>query len=397
MLKPGKWPSLILLFIYGVVATSLVTQTVPVVGDISKQFGLTSATSGWVISIPSLITAIAAVFGGWLIDRIGDKKVLLAGAAFALAGNIIVFTAQSATAVFAGRLVEGVGYLSLTVGAVTMIMRTTTGTRRAIALGFWTAHTAVGIGITLTLVAPLAGHGENWRWAFGGHAFVMAALVVAAFFLPGKTTDAPARTLRDIMTVLKSLPPYRVALASGASAFIQTGIMTALTVYLHNTFSVSIPQAAAVGTIAEVFVAAGCLSVGYLLKGGMAAKRIATVSGAVTLIGGMTLYLPTMNFLSACAAVCVFSLGIGTLNGLIWTFAPGAAPSAETLGATSGLVSQATYLGVLLGPPAIFASFYDGGWTIRIILVVVMVALQLIPLPLWRAKEPVPATTEASA
>jgi hypothetical protein len=52
------------------------------------------------------------------------------------------------------------------------------------------------------------------------------------------------------------------------------------------------------------------------------------------------------------------------------------------MGATSGLVSSFTYAGVLLGPPVIFSTLYDGGATLRIVLVVVAVAVQVLPLPL---------------
>lgn len=383
MLTPGSWPCILLLYLYGTVATSLVTQSVPVIGDIARQFALSHTAAGWVISIPSLITAVFALFGGWVVDRIGDKRVIVGGSLFGLAGNLGVVFAHDVTSLFAWRLLEGVGYLSLTVGAVTLIMRTTTGARRGIALGLWTSHTAVGIGLTLSVVAPLAQRGEMWRWAFGGHAILMAVLALAGFLLPGKARSLPARRLADIWTVLRSPRPYRVALASGASAFIQTGIMAALTVYLAKTFGVPIRTAAGVGTVAEVFVCVGCLSVGHLLKGGVGARLLASAGGVVALLGGIALYLPTTGFGGAVAAVCIFSLGIGLVNGLIWTMVPAAAPSLSTMGATSGLVAQATYLGVLLGPPAIFASFHESGWTVRIGFVLLATLLQLAPLPIW--------------
>lgn len=392
MMRPGTWPCVILLYVYGVVATSLVSQAVPVVGDIARQFQLGTTTAGWVISIPSLVTAVAALLGGWVVDRIGDKRVIVAGSLFALAGNVVVFAAPTAAVLFTGRLIEGAGYLSLTVGAVTMIMRTTAGPRRAIALGIWTSHTAVGIGLTLSIVAPLAGHGEDWRWAFGGHAVLMAVLAAVGFFLPRKTTGAPVRRMSDIVTVLKRLPPYRVALASGMSAFIQTGVTNGLTVYLATTFAVSVRQAAGVGTTAEVFVIAGAVSVGYLLKAGLTSRRLALIGGVLAMAGGIALYLPATRFLPAVVAVCLFSLGIGAVNGLIWTFVPAVAPTPETMGATSGLVSQATYLGVLLGPPAIFATFFDGGWTIRIALVVVAVIAQIAPIPFRHPMSTPPGT-----
>ncbi len=387
MLTPGTWPCIILLYIYGTVATSLVTQAVPVIGDIAKQFGLSHATSGWVVSFPSLVTAIGALLGGWLIDRIGDKRVICAGSLFAVLGNLGVYFSHDLGVLFASRLVEGLGYLSLTVGAVTMIMRTTTGPRRGIALGLWTSHTAVGIGVTLSVVAPLAGHGEQWRWAFGGHAILMGVLtILAPILLPGRDDRYVSRKLSDIWQVVRTLPPYRVALASGASAFIQTGIMAALTVYLSKTFELPIKTAAAIGTLAEVFVVGGCLSVGYLRKAEISPKLLALVGGLVMLIGGIVLYLPSTDLVGASAAVCAFSLGIGVVNGLIWTLVPGTAPSLATMGVTSGLVAQATYIGVLLGPPAIFGTLSDGGWTMRIGFLLLATLLQLLPLPIWGAR-----------
>jgi predicted MFS family arabinose efflux permease len=392
MLTPGSWPCIILLIIYGTVATSLVTQAVPVIVDIEHFFNIPHAVAGWVISIPSLITAIGALFGGWLIDKVGDKRVIFVGSVCALVGNLGVFFSQDLGLLFGSRLLEGIGYLSLTVGAVTLLMRTTSGARRATALGLWTAHTAAGIGLTLSLVAPLAHKGEMWRWAFGGHAVLMALLVLAVPLLPGKTGHEAVRKLSDILAVVRSPRPYRVAIASGASAFIQTGIMAALTVYLSKTFGVSVSAAAGVGTLGEVFVIASCFAVGHLLKANWSPRTIAGLGGTVTLAGGIALYLPGVSFEEAAVALCVFSAGIGLVNALIWTEVPHAAPGMATMGATSGLVSQFTYLGVLLGPPAIFSSFHADGWSVRIGFVVGAAVLQLLPLPIWtrRAARPVP-------
>lgn len=386
MFKAGKWPCIVLLYIYGTVATSLVTQAVPVIGDIARYFELTHAWSGWVISIPSLITALGALFGGWLIDRIGDRKVIFAGALCALAGNLGVFYAESVTVLFASRLVEGIGYLSLTVGAVTLLMRTTSGARRNFALGLWTSHTAVGIGITLSLVAPLAGHDEHWRWAFGGHALLMLVLAALAPLLPAREPGQAVRRLSDIWVVLRHPMPYRIAAASAASAFIQTGIMAALTLYVTKAFAVGVPVAAGVGTLAEVFVVVGCLGVGYL-KGRRDSRLLAVAGGVTLLIGGICFYLPGIALSSAVVAICAFSLGIGVVNGLIWTFVPAAAPNTAALGATSGLVAQATYLGVLLGPPTVFTSLLvDGGYSTLMVIIALATLMQLAPLPIWGRK-----------
>ncbi|HEY1610756.1 MAG TPA: MFS transporter [Paraburkholderia sp.] len=386
MLRPGSVPSLVLLFLYGMAATSLVTQSVPVIGDIAHHFGLPHATAGWVISLPSLITALGSLFGGWLVDRIGDKKVIVAGTLFGLAGNLVVFWSHDVTTLLAGRLLEGFAYLALTVGALTLIMRTTTGVRRSVALGLWTAHTAVGIGLTLSIVAPLAQHGELWRWAFGGHALLMVLLLVCTTLLPGRSEQQQQamRRLVDIWSVLKCGRAYRVALAAGASAFIQTGVMAALTVYMSHTFGVSVSAAAGIGTLAEVFVVLACLGVGHLLKKRWSIRLMSVAGSGLTLAAGIALYMPGVTFAGAAIAICVFSVGIGGVNALIWTLIPRVAPNAATLGATGGLVSQASYIGVLLGPPAIFTSFQTGGWTLRITLIALAAFLQVAAMPIWR-------------
>jgi MFS family permease len=192
------------------------------------------------------------------------------------------------------------------------------------------------------------------------------------------------RRLVDIWSVLKCGRAYRVALAAGASAFIQTGVMAALTVYMSHTFGVSVSAAAGIGTLAEVFVVLACLGVGHLLKKRWSIRLMSVAGSGLTLAAGIALYMPGVTFAGAAIAICVFSVGIGGVNALIWTLIPRVAPNAATLGATGGLVSQASYIGVLLGPPAIFTSFQTGGWTLRITLIALAAFLQVAAMPIWR-------------
>lgn len=386
MLKAGNWPSIIMLYLYGVVATSIVTQVVPVIGNIIHVYHIGHATAGWVISIPSLITALVALFGGYIADRVGERWVILAGCLLTLTGDLIAASAQTFDVLIAARLLEGLGYLSLTIGAVTMIMQTTSGARRGAALALWSSHTAVGVGVTLIVVAPLAQRGDAWRWAFGGHAILLAALAMAVAALPRGYAHTFTRQISDILMVLKTLSVYRVAFASCASALLQTGIMVGLTFYLSHLYAISVPAAASVGTLGEAVNAVGCLSVGPLLKRNNPPAFIALAGAILLTAGGMALYLPGMSLLGAIIGTSVFTFGIGLTNGLIWATVPTVSPASSTLGTTSGLVAQATYLGVLLGPPAIFATFAPGGWVLRLGLVLVMAVLQVGLLPIWSVK-----------
>lgn len=164
------WSAILLIVAFGAAATAVVPQAVPVIRDIIHRFPQGAAYAGWLISMPSAICALSALVAGLMVDRIGDRRMLLAGSAFVVAGDFGVAVAQSFSALLAWRLVEGVGYLALTVGGATMLMRTTDGARRKAALALWSAHTPIGFALALALVTPLAGTGsDSWRLAFSGH------------------------------------------------------------------------------------------------------------------------------------------------------------------------------------------------------------------------------------
>ena len=78
---------------------------------------------------------------------------------------------------------------------------------------------------------------------------------------------------------------------------------------------------------------------------------------------------------------CTFMLGCGMLVGL-WALLPRVAPSLQTLGATSGLITQITLVGVLFGPPAALYSLSlgSGGF---VAFAAIALGASLIGLPVW--------------
>jgi hypothetical protein len=62
----------------------------------------------------------------------------------------------------------------------------------------------------------------------------------------------------------------------------------------------------------------------------------------------------------ALAEIILFGASIGIANALVWSFLPLVAPSHETAGATAGLITQGSFLGVLIGPPTFFWIQHQG-------------------------------------
>ncbi|MDE2251830.1 MAG: MFS transporter [Gammaproteobacteria bacterium] len=358
----GSWGQILLIYVIGVLGATCISQAVPVIGDIGRLFHASREQGGWVISAPSALVAIGALLTGWLVDRFGDRALLLLGSAVVIVGDVGVTLAGTLQSLLAARVVEGVGYVCIAVASVTMMTRITHGPRRNSALTLWSSFVPMSFAVPLVLAAQLAGT-DHWRWAFSGHALALAVFTVLALaVLPvADRATAPSRT-QGLAQVLRSPQPWLLGVAFASAAFLQTGVVSTLPHMLSGRFGVSLGAASSIGTLGMVVNTLGCLAVGPMLNRSIAPLRVATLGILLALVGGVALYYPGPAFALAVAASSVFFLGSGIVVGL-WALMPRTAPAPTSIGATSGLVTQITLWGVLFGPPAAFAAQASGQWT----------------------------------
>ena len=117
-----SWGAILLIYAIGVLGATSISQAIPVAGDMARFYNLGPSQGGWIISMPSAVVALGAISMGWLVDRLGDKRILLIGCAILALGDIGVAFAQSAGVLYAMRIVEGIGYVGISVAAVAMIL-----------------------------------------------------------------------------------------------------------------------------------------------------------------------------------------------------------------------------------------------------------------------------------
>lgn len=359
--QQGSWTSILLIYGIGVLGAATITQALPVIGDLVKLFHA-GAKAGWIISIPSITVALAAFLAGWLVDRFGDKPVLLVGSIIIVLGDIGVTAINTLQSLLTMRVLEGVGYLCTSVAAITMLTRITSGKRRNSALTLWSSYIPMSFALPLVLAGQLAGP-DRWRWAFNGHAIVLGLLTVsAALQLPAGRNQKASRTA-GMAKVIRMPGPWVLGLVFACTAFMQTGLVSILPNVLTRTYGVSFAIAASIGSLGMIFKTAGCLAAGPLLNRNISPITIALAGVILAILGGITLGLPLPSFLVAVVVSSVFFFGAGLVVGL-WALTPTVAPDYLSLGAASGVVTQVAIWGVLLGPPAAFAAEIHGGWVI---------------------------------
>ncbi len=356
----GSWPSIFLIYAIGVLGATTISQVIPVIGQLAGAFRA-GPQVGWIISLPSALVAIGALLTGWIVDRIGDKRVLLAGSAIVVLGDIGAALASSLAMLLSMRIVEGVGYVGIGVAAIAMLIRITQGPRRNLALTLWSSFIPMSFALPFLVAGPLSQPGR-WQLAFTGHAIVLAALlIVGVARLPARGSEPVVSRNAALTAVLRTPGPYVLGLCFACAAFVQTGVVSTLPHVLSSRYGVSVAAASSVGTAGMLLNIIGCLAVGPLLNRGVRPLAVAIGGVCFTVSAGATLGLPLPGFSTAATVSCLFFVGSGVIVGL-WALLPTVAPSRQSFGATSGMVTQLTLWGVLFGPPAAFAAQAGGQW-----------------------------------
>ncbi|MFJ7340212.1 MFS transporter [Streptomyces sp. NPDC101110] len=153
----------------------------------SMQQDLHASTSGlqWTIDAYTLVLASLLMLAGSTADRIGRKRVFMAGLVVFTVGSVLCSLAPNLEALIAFRMVQAVGGSMLNPVAMSIITNTFTDPReRARAIGVWGA--VVGISMAAgPLVGGLLVDSVGWRSIFWINLPVgLAALLLTLRFVP---------------------------------------------------------------------------------------------------------------------------------------------------------------------------------------------------------------------
>ncbi|TVZ86616.1 MFS transporter [Streptomyces sp. BK340] len=162
----------------------------------SLQRDLNAPTSGlqWTIDAYTLVLASLLMLAGSTADRIGRRKVFMAGLVVFSIGSLLCSLAPSLELLVAFRMVQAVGGSMLNPVAMSIITNTFTDAReRARAIGVWGG--VVGISMA---AGPIAGgllvESVGWRSIFWVNLPVgLAALLLTLRFVPESRAPRPRR------------------------------------------------------------------------------------------------------------------------------------------------------------------------------------------------------------
>ncbi|HEX7605566.1 MAG TPA: DHA2 family efflux MFS transporter permease subunit, partial [Usitatibacter sp.] len=138
----------------------------------------TIADVQWVVEAYTLFLAALMLTGGALGDKLGRKRVFLAGVAVFTAGSLACGLAPGMRALIAFRALQGIGASLMVPGSLAIISATFPDAERGKAIGTWSAFTSITMVIGPLVGGFLIDH-ASWRAIF----FINAPLAAIVLYL----------------------------------------------------------------------------------------------------------------------------------------------------------------------------------------------------------------------
>ena len=229
-LPRGLW---ILLIANAVIALGygLVAPALPI---FAKNFNVSTAAAGFVVSAFALMRLMFAPAGGRLVTVLGERKIYLTGLLIVAVSTAACAFAQNYWQLLVFRAAGGVGSTMFTVSAMALLIRLSPQEVRGRASGYFSAGFLVG-NLTGPLIgAALVEYGLRLPFVVYAIALLIAAGVVAAFMPPPPDQVATAGDDADLPSApafLASLKTreYRAILTSNfAQGWASMGVRVAM-------------------------------------------------------------------------------------------------------------------------------------------------------------------------
>lgn len=231
------------------------------------ELGLGYAELGFLIGLFFLPGIALALPGGWLGQRFGDKRVVLAGLALMAGGGALAGAAEGHAALLAGRLLSGIGAVLLNVVMAKMVTDWFAGREIVLAMAVFVNSFPIGVGLALALLGALA-EAAGWRLALQAAAgAALASLLLVALLYRPHANDGRAAAGAAASFTRRELALVCIA---GAIWGIYNGVFAIMTGFVPGLLVARGMSGAAAGFLLGL---ATWLIVASVQAGGMIAQR----------------------------------------------------------------------------------------------------------------------------
>ena len=194
---------------------------------LQTELGATGAQAQWVVVGYSLFLSSLLLVGGTLGDRLGLRKIFLAGVVLFAAASVWCGVAAKITPLIAARCLQGVSGSLLVPNSLALLSVNFPESQRGRAIGTWSGFASMMTALGPVLGGWLVQHG-SWRWVF----FVNVPLAIVTVWIV--LSKVPVGRQKDVQDGLAGMDWTGAALATAGLS----GITFALIEYARPGFFV---------------------------------------------------------------------------------------------------------------------------------------------------------------
>ncbi|RIP58645.1 CynX/NimT family MFS transporter [Salmonella enterica] len=373
----GKQGALLIAGILMIATTLRVTFTgaAPLLETIRSDYGLSTAQTGLLTTLPLLAFALVSPLAAGIARRFGMERSLFAAMLLICAG-IALRSLPSAALLFAGTAIIGCG---IALGNVLLpgLIKRDFSQHVARLTGAYSLTMGAAAALGSALVVPLALHGFGWRGAL--LMLVLFPLLGFLIWLPQWRTTRSAnlsssRALHE-RGIWRSPLAWQVTLFLGLNSLIYYVIIGWLpTILISHGYSEA--QAGSLHGLLQLATAAPGLAIPLILHRFNDQRWIAALVSLLCAVGAAGLWFVPGQ---AIIWTLLFGFGSGATMILGLTFIGLRARSAPPAAALSGMAQSVGYLLAACGPP-VMGKLHDasGSWYLPLSGVTVLAIIMAI-------------------
>ena len=347
----------IVLLCAGFLGAAATGKLVPHARWLTETFGVSLGMAGFAISAVMLPGAVLSAMLGFLTDRLGARRVAVAGLVTGALASMALGTASDFNLLIALRLLEGIGYTLYVIGATVLVVEVATEQRRTLALAVWSSFAPIGFALGQWLSASHQGQDRLGTIGFEHGAMLLAAALAVWFALPTKTAAASGARPPSLLDGLRHPPALLASLAFGCVTGVLLAAVAVTPLVLASLHAMSVGDAARLTALASLPGIAGRFAAGWLLGWSLTPRSVlmsAGVSGVLTIALVLLARVPLMP---ALALFTLFQILMGIIPGVLSAMIPHVAQARDQIGTVSGMVNQMVTLGNLIGPPLVLSIY----------------------------------------
>ena len=324
------------------------TNHAPLAPALMREFGFNQALAGLLTTGIFATHAGMQLPGGYLVDRLGSKRVLLFALIWVAIGNLGMAFAGAYWQLLACKIFTGMATGVCFVGGARYVHSAAAGPRLHTAQGFFGGSIQLGAGFVI-LAVPRLYLLAGWRATFvvsGGMALTAALIWLIAAPDVAATTSVPGRFTEMLFAPQLWLLGFVQMASFSISLIVGSWVVVMLTKVL------GVPATRA-GLIGSLVLLLGIVSrpLGGALRRHMGIRTLFVGSLMMIAVGCFMFVAPSVSLVAALIAVILIGTGCGLPYAAMFSRAGALFPGRA--GTAMGLVNMVGILMILAGAPLV--------------------------------------------